>query len=89
MRAKSVVNDPAERAIGLIKPIVKKFKKEENLQAAMLVTKKTRMAWSTETTRGMKNKNMVKKELGKIKPSDLLKRDEDTSESSTDNVLKI
>ena len=35
--------------------------------------------------RGMKNKNMVKKELGKIKPSDLLKRDEDTSESSTDN----
>ena len=32
---KHVVNDAAERAIGLVKPHVPNFKKEENFQAAM------------------------------------------------------
>ena len=84
VRAKSVVNDPAERSLGLIKPIVKNFKKEEHLQAAMQVTKKTREAWPTGTIRGRKKKNMAKKELSKIKPSELLKREEDVVNTSSE-----
>ena len=34
----AVVNDAAERMIGLIKPIVSKFKKESNLPGALSVT---------------------------------------------------
>ena len=46
VKAKSVVNDPAECALGLIKPLVKKFKKESNLHEAMIVTKQAMSAWS-------------------------------------------
>ena len=70
---------------------------EENLQAAMLVTKKARAAWPTGTIRGKKKKQMSKKELSKIKPSELLKRDGeiDTStdggdlEDPNDNVFDL
>ena len=85
VRAKSVVNDPAERALGLIKPIVKNFRREENLQAAMQVTKKVRATWTTGTIRGRKRKDFNKKELGKIKPSKLMKKEEDIVDSSTDS----
>ena len=88
VRAKSVVNDPAERALGLIKPIVKEFKKEANMQAAMLVTKKARAAWPTGTIRGKKKKQMSKKELSKIKPSELLKRDGEIVTSTDDGDLE-
>ena len=37
------------------------------------------------TIRGRKRKDMNKKELGKIKPSELLKREEEIINSSTDN----
>ena len=62
VKTKLVVNDPAERALGLIKPIIKKFKKEKNLQSAMIVTKKARAAWPAK-----KNCSMNKTELNKIK----------------------
>ena len=72
VKAKIVVNDPAERALRLIKPVVKKFRLEENLQAAMKVTKKARKSWPTGAVMGRKRKNMNKKGLSKIKPSVLL-----------------
>ena len=85
VKAKSVVNDPAERALGLIKRMVKTFKKEQNLQAAMVVTKKAREAWPTGSLKGKAKSNMTKKQLSKIKPSELLKRDEDIINVSTDD----
>ena len=48
VKAKSVVNDPAERALGLIKPIVKNFKKEKNLQAAMIESEGCLAHWLPE-----------------------------------------
>ena len=80
VKTKLVVNDPAERALGLIKPIIKKFKKEKNLQSAMIVTKKARAAWPAK-----KNCSMNKTELNKIKPSELLRREEDIADDSTDD----
>ena len=56
---------------------------EENLQAAMLVTKKARASWPTGAINGRKKKNMNKKEMGKIKPSELIGRDGEVN-SSTD-----
>ena len=38
----AVVNDATERMIGLIKPIIAKFRKESNLQGALSVTEITR-----------------------------------------------
>ena len=56
---------------------------EENLQAAMQVTKKA--TWTTGTIRGRKRKDFNKKELGKIKPSKLMKKEEDIVDSSIDS----
>ena len=57
VEAKSVVNDPAERALGLIKPMVKNFQKEKNLQAAMIATKKARETWPTGFLKGKEKSN--------------------------------
>ena len=61
VKAKSVVNDPAERTLGLIKPIVDNFKKMKYLQAALQMTKKTMEAWPNDTISGRKKKNIAKK----------------------------
>lgn len=90
VKAKSVVNDPAERALGLIKPLVKKFKKESNLQDAMIVTKQARAAWPvTRSKTGKLRFSLTKKELSKVKPSDLLKREEDISDSSDGDMEEL
>ena len=89
VKSKSVVNDPAERALGLIKPLVKHYKKESNLQAAMVVTKKARMAWPiTRSTSGKLRSNLTKSQLSKIKPSELLKRDEDVNDTSDEGEME-
>ena len=62
----AVVNDPAERMIGLIKPIVANFKKESSLQGALSVTEITRKNFKKT------NKWRTKKELSFVKPSTLL-----------------
>ena len=60
VKAKSVVNDPAERALGLIKPMVMYFKKKKSLQAAMIVTKKASEAWPTGSLKVKAKSNMPK-----------------------------
>ena len=62
----AVVNDPAERMIGLIKPIVANFNKESNLQEARSVIEITRKNFKKV------NKWKRKDELSLVKPSTLL-----------------
>ena len=61
---------------------------EENLQAAMLVTKKARAAWPTGAINGRKKKNMNRIELGKIKPSELIEKDSEINSSTDENDLQ-
>ena len=81
----AVVNDPAERIIGLIKPIVKNFHKEENLQAAISTTELVRAKYPTGKKNGKIQTTKTKAQLQLIRPSELLARDND---SDTDSEIE-
>ena len=79
---KHVVNDAAERAIGLVKPQVANFKKEENFQAAMKTIEVARAKFPNSKVRGVARRQMLKSDLKKIKPSELLPEEGEELDSS-------
>ena len=83
-RKMAVVNDPAERLIGLIKPIVKKFQKEENLQAALSTTELVRARYPTGKKDGKTKTWKTKAQLQLIKPSELLVRESNLEDSDSE-----
>ena len=88
---KHVVNDAAERAIGLVKPHVANFKKEENFQAAMKTIEVARARYPTSKIRGVVRTQMTKSDLKKIKPSDMLPEEGeelDISESDSEDSIE-
>ena len=83
---KHVVNDAAERAIGLVKPQVANFKKEENFQAAMKTIEVARAKFPNSKVRGVARRQMLKSDL---KPSLLLPEEGeelDSSNSENDDI---
>ena len=84
VRKMVVVNDPAERLIGIIKPIVKNFKKEENLQAAIGTTEVVRAKYPTRKKDGKTKSWKTKAQLQLIKPSELLCRETELEDSESE-----
>ena len=86
--SKNVVNDAAERFIGVTKPRVAKFRSETNLQSNLLTTVKVRNSYPHGKKDGVVKTWKTKAEMNCFKPSDLLVR-EDVVEDSSDNVVDL
>lgn len=64
------------RIIGLVKPIVMNFKKEESLQAAIATVEVIRSKYPKGKVRGQSKYRYTKDDLQRIKPSDILVQEE-------------
>ena len=84
---KQVVNDAAERAIGLVKPLIGKFKKEEHLQESLKTMEEVRVKFPKgKDSKGNEKKQKTKVQLQILKPSEMLVRpDVPESESSSED----
>ena len=87
--SKHVVNNAAERFIGVAKPRVSKFRDETNLQSNLLTTVKVRKTYSHGVKGGIVKTWRTKAEMNLFKPSDLLVREEDVINDSSDEVFEI
>ena len=85
VKKKAVVNDPAERMIGLVKGIVEKFRKEENLQAAITTVELVRSVYPKGKKDGKTKTFYTKAELQRIKPSELLAMANEEDEEGEDD----
>ena len=91
VESKNVVNDAAERFIGVTKPCVATFRSETNLQSNLLTTVKLRNAYPHQKKDGVVKTWKTKAEMNLFKPSDLLVReeDQDLSRNSSDDVSEL
>ena len=91
MESKNVVNDAAERFIGVTKPCVANFRSETNLQSNLLTAVKVQNAYPHQKKDGEVQTWKTKAEMNLFKPSDLLVReeDQDLSRNSSDDVSKF
>ena len=89
VKTKHVVNDAAERAIGLVKPLAGNFSKEENLQAALKTIDEVKAKYPKgKDARGLARTARTKAQLQELKPSEMLEREEphqDTDSEDEDN----
>ena len=91
VKHKKVVNDPAERAIGLIKPLVANFKKEEHLQNSLKTMEEVRSRYPKgKNWKGEPKTSKNKQELQKFKPSDMMRNilNESGSDDSDDDLAR-
>ena len=91
VNSKNVVNDAAERFIGVAKPRVSTFRSETNLQSNLLTTVKVRNAYPHQKKDGVVKTWKTKAEMNRFKPSDLLVREEDQViiDNSSEDVSEV
>ena len=70
--------------IGLVKPIIKNFRKEENMQAAITTVELVRSVYTKGKKDGKTKTFYTKAELQRIKPSELLARADEEDEEEED-----
>ena len=70
--------------LGLVKPMIKNFHKEESLQAAIHTIEKVRSTFPKGKKDGESKTYYTKAQLQKIKPSDLLVRVEEEEEEEVE-----
>ena len=87
--SKHVVNNAAERFIGVAKPHVSKFRNETNLQSNLLTTVKVRKTYPHEVIGGIVKTWRTKAEMNLFKPSDLLVREEDVINDSSEEDVEM
>ena len=86
VKSKHVVNDAAERAIGLVKPIAAKFNKDENLQAALRTIDKVKAKYPKgKDSRGLARSARTKAQLQELRPSEMLVREEAIEDIDSDS----